>query len=64
MGGVLRGIKIITSFKKVVGVIFLLSVSFVVNGLLYFTVLSGVVGGMLSVVSLSFYVYYLLVYGL
>lgn len=53
------GLKIITSLKKVLGLLLIVCVSFIVNGLLYFVVLSGAVMGLMSVVSLSFYVYYL-----
>jgi len=53
-------LKIITSLKKILGLIMMMCVGFMVNRLLYFVVLSGAVGGLMGVVSLSFYVYYLL----
>jgi len=55
----MEGLKIITSFKKILGLGLIISVRFFVNGMLYFLVLSGVVRGLIGVVSLSFYVYYL-----
>lgn len=57
------GLKIIVSLKKLVGLLLLVSLVFIVNGVLYILVLSGAVGGLIGVVSLSFYVYYLLIYG-
>jgi len=60
--GVIDGLKIIASLKKLVGILLLRCVGFLVNGLLYLVVLSGAVGRLIGVVSLSFYVYYLLVY--
>lgn len=63
MRGVIDGLKIITSFKKIMGLMLILSVGFIVNGLLYLVVLNGAVGGLIGVVSLSFYVYYLIAYG-
>merc|ERR1712038_1074764 len=61
IGGVLDGLKIMTSLKKVLRLWLIACTSFVVNGLLYFVVLSGAVRGLMGVVSLSFYVYYLMV---
>jgi len=63
MRGVLDGLKIMASFKKIAGLILILSLVSVVNGLLYMLVLSGAVGGVMGVVSLSFYVYYLMIFG-
>jgi hypothetical protein len=56
------GLKIITSVKKIMGLSMVMCVGFIVNGLLYFVVLSGAVGRLIRVVSLSFYVYYLLAF--
>jgi hypothetical protein len=50
-----------TSLKKILRLFLVICVGFFVNRLLYFVVLSGVVGGLIGTVSLSFYVYYLLV---
>jgi len=61
MGGVMDGLKIMASIKKALGLFLIICVSFFVNGLLYFVVLSGAVGRLIGVVSLSFYVYYLLI---
>lgn len=63
MGRVLDGLKLMTSLKKLVGLLLLVSLIFLVNRMLYMLVLSGAVGGLIGVVSLSFYVYYLLSYG-
>jgi len=62
MRGVIERLKIMSSFKKILGLFIIVSVRFFVNGLLYFLVLSRVVRGLMGVVSLSFYVYYLLVH--
>lgn len=64
MRRVLDRLKIIASFKKVLGLILIICVRFIVNGLIYMIVLSGAVGGLIGVVSLSFYVYYLVAYGI
>merc|ERR1711937_261020 len=52
-----------TSLKKLVGLLLLVSLIFLVNRMLYMLVLSGAVGGLIGAVSLSVYVYYLLSYG-
>jgi hypothetical protein len=61
MGGIMDRLKIMASLKKILRLLLIICVGFFVNGLLYFVVLSGAVGGLIGVVSLSFYVYYLLV---
>lgn len=63
MSGVVDRLKVITSIKKILGLFLIMCVGFFVNRLLYFMVLSGAVGGLIGIVSLSFYVYYLLIAG-
>lgn len=64
MGGMISGLKVLTSVKKILFLMLLGCLGFVVNGVLYFVLLSRVVGGMLSVVSLSFYVFFTLIMGM
>jgi len=64
MRGVLDRLKLMISVKKIVRAVLLLAVQFLVSGVLYLAVLSGAVRGLLGVVSLSFYLYYLLIGGL
>lgn len=64
MGGVIDRLKIITSLKKILRLLLVICVGFFVNGLLYSVVLSGAVGRLIGVISLSFYVYYLLIAGI
>jgi hypothetical protein len=51
-------LKILASLKKILLLLFIGSISLMVNGILYFVVLSGVIRGVLRVISLSFYVYF------
>jgi hypothetical protein len=56
-------LKIMTTVKKILSLFLIVCTGLVLNGVLYGFVLSGAIGGLIGVVSLSFYVYYLLVAG-